>query len=87
MNKVPYGKPTASKRIPATVGPTNAPRAKTDVQRPEMRPYVSMVSGNPCWVGIQKPVVTYYVVSYYREALDPGPNPTTSEFITTSPTL
>ena len=38
MNKVPYGNPTASKRMPATVGPTKAPRAKTEVHRPEMSP-------------------------------------------------
>ncbi len=38
IKRVPQGNPTASKRIPATVGPTKAPKAKTDVQRPEMSP-------------------------------------------------
>ena len=31
---VASGKPTASKRIPASVGPTNAPKPKEDVHRP-----------------------------------------------------
>ncbi len=31
---VPRGKPTASKRMPAMVGPTKAPNANVDVQRP-----------------------------------------------------
>ena len=38
MKRVPHGKPTLSKRIPAMVGPMKAPRAKVEVHRPETRP-------------------------------------------------
>ena len=33
--------------LPAAVGPTNAPRAKVEVQMLEMRAYVVRLSGNP----------------------------------------
>ena len=63
MKRAPNGKPTVSKRIPATVGPTKAPNAKTDVHNPEMRPYVSMVSGKPafkaCLCASAKPDTTW----------------------------
>ena len=37
-NNVAHGNPILSNKIPATVGPTKAPRAKVEVHKPEMRP-------------------------------------------------
>lgn len=48
MNKVDALNPTESNRKPLAEGPTKAPKANVDVQRPEMRPYVSILSGKPC---------------------------------------
>lgn len=47
MNNVDALKPTESNSRPLTEGPTNAPKAKVDVHNPEIRPYVSMLSGKP----------------------------------------
>jgi hypothetical protein len=47
MKRVEALKPILSKRNPDTVGPMKAPRAKVDVQRPETKPYVSIVLGKP----------------------------------------
>ena len=44
---VAQGNPKCSSRIPAADGPTKAPSAKVDVQRPETRPYVLMLSLKP----------------------------------------
>ena len=41
------GNPKYSIRIPPADGPTKAPRAKIDVQRPETRPYVLMLLLKP----------------------------------------
>lgn len=41
-------KPIVSYNAPLTDGPIKAPKANVDVQRPEIRPYVSILSGRPC---------------------------------------
>ena len=38
-------RPTSSNKIPPSVPPTNAPSANADVQRPDINPLVSNVSG------------------------------------------
>lgn len=38
MNRTDFLNPIASKRNPETDGPTNAPKAKTDVHKPEINP-------------------------------------------------
>lgn len=47
INRTALRKPTESYNIPLIDGPINAPSAKVDVHRPETRPYVSILSGNP----------------------------------------
>lgn len=47
MKMVALRKPTESKRAPLTDGPKKAPNANVDVHRPDIRPYVSMLSGRP----------------------------------------
>jgi hypothetical protein len=47
-NMVPFLKPMLSYRMPAMEGPTKAPRANVEVQRPEISPYVSKLLGKPC---------------------------------------
>uniref|UniRef100_A0A8D8UB90 Uncharacterized protein n=1 Tax=Cacopsylla melanoneura TaxID=428564 RepID=A0A8D8UB90_9HEMI len=54
INMVAFLNPVNSYRTPATLGPTKAPNAKVDVQRPEMRPYVSRLLGNPYWIVVLK---------------------------------
>lgn len=39
--------PIESYNAPLKDGPTNAPNANVEVHKPEMRPYVSILSGNP----------------------------------------
>lgn len=46
-NMVALRKPTESNRAPLTDGPKKAPSANVDVHKPEIRPYVSMLSGRP----------------------------------------
>lgn len=47
MNIVAFLKPILSNKIPATLGPMKAPRAKVLVHNPLIRPYVSRLSENP----------------------------------------
>lgn len=41
-------KPILSYKIPLTDGPINAPRANVLVHKPDIRPNVSKLLGNPC---------------------------------------
>lgn len=52
MNNVEALNPTESNKKPLAEGPTKAPKANVDVQRPEMSPYVSILSGKPCFLFI-----------------------------------
>lgn len=47
MKRTALRKPTESYRKPLTDGPMNAPSANVDVHRPEISPYVSILSGRP----------------------------------------
>lgn len=53
-NTVAARNPTTSYNIPAMEGPMKAPRAKVEVQSPDIKPYVSKLLANPCWLKKQK---------------------------------
>lgn len=46
-------KPIESYSAPLTDGPINAPKANVDVHRPDINPYVSMLSGSPCLIDVR----------------------------------
>lgn len=52
MKIVDFRKPIESYKYPLADGPINAPNANVDVQRPDIRPYVSIVSGKPSFLDI-----------------------------------
>ncbi len=47
-------KPIESYKAPLTDGPMNAPNANVDVHNPEIKPYVSMLSGKPCRIDVRR---------------------------------
>lgn len=59
-NKVPLLKPTRSYKIPATEGPTKAPREKADDQSPESTPNVVMSSAKPA--SLKKKKITLQMI-------------------------
>lgn len=46
--------PITSYKAPLAVGPIKAPKANTDVHKPEIKPYVSMLSGRPPFIELLK---------------------------------
>lgn len=50
MNKVDPRNPILSYKAPLMDGPKKAPKANVDVHRPEIKPYVSMLSENPLFL-------------------------------------
>ena len=64
---VAQGNPKCSSRIPAADGPTKAPSAKVEVQRPETRPYVLML--------LLKPLAMASVWEMQKEDTKTAPRP------------